>query len=58
VDEGWVPQTTATAAAGGEGAGVQAAFVDGIAMYEFTDKGLMARWDVGAAKYSKNDKLN
>lgn len=58
VDEGWKAETGASAAAGTEGANVAATFTDGIAVYQITDKGLMASADISGTKYWKNEKLN
>jgi lipid-binding SYLF domain-containing protein len=58
VDKGWKASASAQAAAGTEGAGGQAGFVNGIAIYQITDKGLMASADIAGTKYWKNKKLN
>jgi lipid-binding SYLF domain-containing protein len=58
VDKGWQADASAGAQAGGEGAGVQTGFVNGIAVYQVSDKGLMATADIAGTKYEKNDKLN
>jgi len=58
VDKGWQADASANAQAGGEGAGAQTGFVNGIAIYQVSDKGLMAAADIAGTKYWKNDKLN
>ena len=58
VDKGWKADATAQAAAGTEGVGGQAGFVNGIAIYQITDKGLMASADIAGTKYWQNKKLN
>ena len=58
VDKGWQANASAQAAAGTEGVGGQAGFVNGIAIYQITDKGLMASADIAGTKYWKDKKLN
>ena len=58
VDKGWQADADAAAVAGGSGAGVATGFVNGMAVYQLTDKGLMASADVAGTKYWKNDKHN
>jgi lipid-binding SYLF domain-containing protein len=58
VDKGWQADATAQAAAGTAGAGAQTGFVNGIAIYQITDAGLMASADIAGTKYWKNKKLN
>jgi len=58
VEKGWQADATAQAAAGTAGVGGQTGFVNGIAIYQLTDKGLMASADIGGTKYWKNKKLN
>ncbi|HPA80886.1 MAG TPA: YSC84-related protein [Thermoanaerobaculales bacterium] len=58
VEKGWQADASASAQAGGEGVGAQTGFVNGIAVYQISDKGLMAAADVAGTKYWKNDKLN
>ena len=58
VETGWQADASASAQAGGTGAGAQTGFVNGIAIYQISDKGLMANADVAGTKYWKNDKLN
>ena len=47
-----------TASAGTNAAEVKTGFVNGIAIYQMTEKGLMANADIAGTKYWKNDKLN
>lgn len=58
VDKGWQADAGATAAAGTESAEVKTGFVNGLAIYQMTEKGLMANVDIAGTKYWKNDKLN
>jgi lipid-binding SYLF domain-containing protein len=58
VDKGWKADASANAVLFTEGANVQADFVNGIAMYQLTEGGLMLQADVSGTKYWKNDKLN
>jgi len=58
VEKGWQADTSATAAAGTASAEAGAGFVNGIAIYQITDSGLMAQADVAGTKYWKDDKLN
>jgi lipid-binding SYLF domain-containing protein len=58
VDKGWQADATAQAAAGTAGAGAQTGFVNGIAIFQLTDAGLMASADIAGTKYWKNKKLN
>ena len=58
VDKGWQADATAQATAGTAGVGGQTGFVNGIAIYQITDKGLMASADIAGTKYWQNKKLN
>jgi lipid-binding SYLF domain-containing protein len=58
VDAGWQADAGATASAGTNAAEVKTGFVNGIAIYQMTEKGLMANADIAGTKYWKNDKLN
>ena len=58
VDKGWQADAAADAAAGDKGGVVTAEFVDGMAAYRFTDKGLMLQANLSGTKYYKFDKLN
>jgi lipid-binding SYLF domain-containing protein len=58
VNKGWQADASATAAAGTNAAEVKTDFVNGMAIYQMTEKGLMAHADIAGTKYWKNDKLN
>lgn len=58
VEKGWQADATAQAAAGSDGVNVGSSFVDGIAIFQMTKKGLLASADVTGTKYWKDDKLN
>ena len=58
VEKGWQADATAQATAGTAGVGGQTGFVNGVAIYQLTDKGLMASADIAGTKYWKNKKLN
>jgi lipid-binding SYLF domain-containing protein len=54
---GWDSSATAEAAAGQEGVAVRSSFIDGVAFYQITDKGLMGWADVSGTKFWVNDEL-
>lgn len=54
---GWDSSATAEAAAGQEGIAVRSSFIDGVAFYQITEKGLMAHADVTGTKFWVNDEL-
>jgi lipid-binding SYLF domain-containing protein len=58
VEKGWQADAGATAAAGTHAADVKTDFTNGLAIYQMTEKGLMANADIAGTKYWKNDKLN
>jgi len=58
VEKGWQADASAQAAAGKNAVSGQTGFVNGMAIYQITDKGLIASADVAGTKYSQNDKLN
>jgi len=58
IEKGWQADTSATAAAGTAAAEAGTGFVNGIAIYQITDSGLMAQADVAGTKYWKDSKLN
>jgi len=58
VNNGWQADAGATAAAGKAAAEVKTDFTNGLAIYQITEKGLMANADIAGTKYWKNDKLN
>ena len=58
MEKGWKAEGGADASAGTAGAAVGTGFVNGIAIYKITEKGLMASADISGTKYSLNKKLN
>jgi lipid-binding SYLF domain-containing protein len=58
VDEGWDAGSSASAAVWDQGASKEATFVNGLAVYQLTDKGLMLAADLTGTKYWKDDELN
>ncbi len=58
VNKGWQADAGATAAAGKESLEGKTAFVNGLAIYQLTEKGLMLNVDLAGTKYWKNDDLN
>jgi lipid-binding SYLF domain-containing protein len=58
MDGGWDSSATAQAAAGQEGVTVTSSFIDGMAFYQITDKGLMAVADVAGTRFWVADALN
>jgi lipid-binding SYLF domain-containing protein len=54
---GWDSSATAEAVAGQEGVAVRSSFIDGVALYQITEKGLMAHADVSGTKFWVNDEL-
>ena len=58
VEHGWQADATASAVAGQTGAEAKTDFSNGMAIYQITDKGLMAHADIAGTKYWKNKKLN
>lgn len=54
---GWDSSATAEAAAGQEGIAFRSSFIDGVAIYQITDKGLMALADVSGTKFWVNEEL-
>ncbi len=58
VDKGWQADAAAGAVAGKAGVEVMTDFVNGLAVYQLTEKGLMANADIAGTKYWKNKKLN
>ncbi len=55
---GWDASATAQAAAGKAGTNVQSSFIDGVAVYQLTNKGLIAQADVSGTRFWKSEKLN
>jgi lipid-binding SYLF domain-containing protein len=58
IEKGWKAETGANAAAGSAGANVGATFVNGIAVYQITESGLMASADISGTKYKVDKDLN
>lgn len=58
VDKGWNAGTTATAALWTKGSTAESTFTHGLAVYQLTNKGLMAHIDISGTKYWKSRKLN
>jgi lipid-binding SYLF domain-containing protein len=54
---GWDSSATAEAVAGQEGVAVRSSFIDGIAFYQVTERGLMAQADISGTKFWVNDEL-
>jgi lipid-binding SYLF domain-containing protein len=54
----WDASTSAQAAAGTEGVTFMSSFVDGVALYQITDKGLMAWADVSGTRFKVVSELN
>jgi lipid-binding SYLF domain-containing protein len=58
VNKGWQADATASAVAGKSGAEAKTDFINGMAIYQITDKGLMLHADIAGTKYWQNKKLN
>jgi lipid-binding SYLF domain-containing protein len=58
IEEGWQAETTAGAAAGTSGKDVSSSFIHGVAIYQVTNKGLIAQADVSGTKFWKSRRLN
>lgn len=58
VEKGWQADTSASATAGTAGAGVASTFTEGLAIYQFSKKGLMAQAEIAGTKYWKAEGLN
>ena len=58
VNKGWQADLSANAAAGTSGKNAPSTFSDGVAVFQMTNKGLVAQADIAGTKYWKNDKLN
>lgn len=58
IDGAWTAGTSAQAAAGTEGVAAVGKFVNGVAVYHLTDKGLIAQADVTGVKFWPSDRLN
>ncbi len=55
---GWDSSATAEAAAAKEGVAARASFMEGVAYFQITDKGLMAHADITGTKFWTVDDLN
>ena len=58
IEKGWKAESGANAAAGSKGANVGTNFVNGVAVYQITESGLMASADISGTKYKVDKKLN
>lgn len=58
VNEGWDAGGSGSLAAADAGANLGATFQNGLAVFQITEKGLMASADLTGTKYWKNDELN
>jgi len=58
LDDGIEVGTSANAVLGDDGERLEARFVDGMAVYQLTEKGLKLAGDITGTKYWKNDDLN
>jgi lipid-binding SYLF domain-containing protein len=58
VSKGWYADASARAAAGKEGGASGTAFVNGLAIYQLNESGLMASVDIASTWYTKDDELN
>jgi lipid-binding SYLF domain-containing protein len=54
---GWDSSATAEAVAGQEGIAFRSSFIDGIALYQISEKGLMAHADVSGTKFWVTEEL-
>ncbi len=58
MDGGWDSSATAQAAAGQEGINLTSSFIDGVAFFQITDRGLMAVADVSGTRFWVAESLN
>jgi lipid-binding SYLF domain-containing protein len=58
IEGGWDASTSAQAAAGVDGIAYTSSFVGGVAIYQLTDRGLMAQADVSGTRFWVIDELN
>jgi lipid-binding SYLF domain-containing protein len=58
IDGQWNAGASAQAAAGDEGKAAVAKFVNGVAVYHLTDKGLIAQFDISGVRFWPSDRLN
>jgi len=58
INDGWEANASANAAAWKSGVNKQTAFIDGLAIFQMTDGGLMVNADIAGTKYWKDGNLN
>jgi lipid-binding SYLF domain-containing protein len=58
IDKGWKADATANAVAGTAGANAETTFVNGMAVFQLTEAGLMLQADIAGTRYWKSKKLN
>jgi len=58
VNRGWQADMSANAAAGTSGTNAPATFANGVAVFQLTNKGLIAQADISGTKFWKSKKLN
>lgn len=58
IDSGWTAEASANAVAGKSGLNAEIAFVDGMAVYQLTESGLMLNADIAGTKYWRDEDLN
>jgi lipid-binding SYLF domain-containing protein len=58
IDKGWQADAGATATAGKESVEAKTNFVNGLAIYQLSEKGLMLNADIAGTKYWKDKDLN
>ena len=58
VNKGWSAESSANAVAGKAGANVEASFVNGLAVFQLTQAGLLLQADISGTRYWQSDALN
>jgi lipid-binding SYLF domain-containing protein len=58
IDKGWKADASANAVAGTAGANAETTFVNGMAVFQITEAGLMLQADIAGTRYWKSKKLN
>jgi len=58
IQGGWDASASAQAAAGSDGVAVSSSFVDGVAFFQMTNRGLMAQADITGTRFWPIDDLN
>jgi lipid-binding SYLF domain-containing protein len=58
IQGGWDSSASAQAAAGSDGIALTSSFVGGVAIFQITDRGLMAQADVSGTRFWVIDELN